>query len=105
MVNKITVHVRGGVVQDITDISDETIVRVIDWDVDGVDPESLTEIDGKMALVSLWGVKDVPVPHGSDCECGACTGEDRCNELNERGICEGERMFEPDWNQDYDGGR
>lgn len=103
MANKITVHVRGGMVQEITDISDETVVRVIDWDVDGVDPESLTEVDGKLALVRLWHVKDVPLKlpeylkHNKDCECGVCTGEDRALERMEKGICKCERMFEPDW--------
>lgn len=34
--------------------------------------------------------------HGPDCECGKCTGEDRALEEMEEGICECERMFEPD---------
>lgn len=34
--------------------------------------------------------------HGPDCECGACTGEDRALEAMERGISACENMFEPD---------
>ncbi len=96
MVHEITVHIRGGAVQDITNISSETAVKVIDWDIDGIERDLLTEVDGELALVQLWHVKDVPTPHGPNCECGACTGEDKALARMELGISECENMFEPD---------
>lgn len=100
MVKEITVFIRGGVVQEII-MPEDTIVTVVDWDIEEGDEEDMTLFDGERAYVSKWH-PPLEEEHGHDCECGQCTGEDRALERMEKGICECENMFEPDGN--YEGG-
>lgn len=51
---EITIYVEGGVIQDITGITEGIKVKVVDWDVDGVKEERLTKLEGGMALVTEW---------------------------------------------------
>ena len=101
MVNEIKVFIRGGAVQDIINIPNDTKVTVVDFDIEGVEEKYLEKTAYGTALIQTWNESE-PEEHGPDCECGQCTGEDRALEAMERGICECERMFEPDW--DYKGG-
>jgi hypothetical protein len=50
----ITIYIEGGVIQDITGIPENSRVTVVDWDIDGVDPEDLTELEAGQAIVSVW---------------------------------------------------
>lgn len=54
MTKEIIIHVRGGMVQDIIDIPKGTKVKVIDWDVEGIEEDYLTKNDGIFAVVSEW---------------------------------------------------
>ena len=51
---EITIYVEGGVIQDITGIPEGIKVKTVDWDVDSVEEERLTKLEGGMALVSEW---------------------------------------------------
>lgn len=51
---EITIYMEGGVIHDIMDIPEGIKVKVVDWDVDGVEEERLTKLEGGMALVSEW---------------------------------------------------
>ena len=99
MTNEITVYIRGGAVQDILNIQKDTKVTVVDFDIEGVEEKYLEKTEYGVALIQTWNESE---EHEPDCECGQCTGEDRALEQMEKGICECERMFEPDW--DYEGG-
>jgi len=106
MINEVTVFIRGGAVQEIA-MPEGTVVTVVDWDIEEGDEEDMSIFDGERAYVSEWHQpkeeeQEEVDEHGPDCECGQCTGEDRALEAMEKGICECERMFEPDW--DYEGG-
>lgn len=95
MTNEITVYVNGGVIQEITGIPEDVTVKVVDRDIDGSDEEDLTLVDGEMAYVSHWNHEE-PSDEIYDKSYDE-TGEDRAIEIMEKGICECERMFEPDW--------
>lgn len=51
---EIIIYLEGGVIQDITGITKGIKVKVVDWDVDGVEEECLTKLKGEMALVTEW---------------------------------------------------
>ena len=94
MTNEITVFIEGGAIQEIV-MPEDTVVTVVDWDIDGGDEEELTLYDGERAYVSKWYP---PGAHKLDCDCGDYSGEDKALEQMESGISDCERMFEPDWN-------
>lgn len=52
--NEITIYMEGGVMQDITGIPEGTTVKVVDWDIDGIEENRLTKLEAGMALVSEW---------------------------------------------------
>jgi hypothetical protein len=41
----IEIHIEGGVVHDVRQLPRNTIVRIIDYDIDGVEPERLTTLE------------------------------------------------------------
>lgn len=57
--DKIIIHIEGGVIQYIGGIPDGVTVEVRDYDIDGVDPDRLTPtVDGE-AIVSTWSNADI----------------------------------------------
>ena len=59
---EITIYVEGGVIHDITGIPEGIKVKVVDWDVDGVEEERLTKLEGGMALVTEWTPHETNTP-------------------------------------------
>ena len=51
---EITIFIEGGVIQDIIDIPVGTEVKVVDWDIDGIEEGCLSDINGRIGLVSHW---------------------------------------------------
>ena len=57
----ITVTVEGGVVQGIDGIPAGVIIRVLDFDTEGAEEESLTALpNGEKACVSEWSAETPP---------------------------------------------
>jgi hypothetical protein len=55
LVQTITITLRGGVIQDITGIPDNVRIRVLDFDIDGVDEDKLIRLpDNIKALEEIW---------------------------------------------------
>lgn len=51
---ELTIYMEGGVIQDITGIPEDINLKVVDWDVDGIEENRLTKIGDEMALVTEW---------------------------------------------------
>lgn len=52
--NEITIDMEGGLIQDITGIPEGVKIRIVDWDIDGVEEKDLTKLKDGMALVYEW---------------------------------------------------
>ena len=51
----IKITVEGGVIQDITDIPEGTVVQVIELDTDGIEEQNLSTLkNGEKAMVVNW---------------------------------------------------
>jgi hypothetical protein len=58
---RIEIHIEGGCVHDVRHIPKHIIVAVIDYDIDGVDPDRLSKLDnGEEVIISEHWSGDWP---------------------------------------------
>ncbi|GMU20581.1 MAG: hypothetical protein AMXMBFR13_06780 [Phycisphaerae bacterium] len=56
MAHEILVTVEGGLIQAIDNIPPDVVVKVMDFDTEGVDEQYLSEKDrGEKCVISTWG--------------------------------------------------
>jgi hypothetical protein len=75
--NKIIITMEGGLVQDVTGIPRGVRVRIVDFDIEGADPEELTLLEnGRRAAVSEYTATEPVTPESIAANIGAMSRKD-----------------------------